>query len=121
MVAIRWLQLLWVIALLSGCDRFYGPVIRNGYSQNIEIVVSYDDGTKREASWPPCRTSYLGQERKTIKGIFVVVNGEISHEFTEAEIRDFVERGHKESGYAAWVIDSSGVHLSTEKNCPNNP
>ncbi|MBK9666989.1 MAG: hypothetical protein IPO61_14850 [Gammaproteobacteria bacterium] len=106
--------------IIFGCyDKFYGPKIRNGYSQAIEVSILYDDGTRQSSLWPSCRTAYLGQENRAIREIIVKVNGQVVHKFDRERIQGFLEAEKRdETGRTVWTLSSSGIHFSSERECP---
>lgn len=114
---LRLVSFISVVVILGGCDTFYGPKFRNGYSQNIAVFVTYENGQQHSALWPPCRTTYLGQENVEIKEIIVERSGELTHRLGKDEIKKLLERESREPGNSVWNLDSSGVRLVTGRDC----
>jgi hypothetical protein len=113
-------KLLMMVFILSGCDPFYGPIIRNSYGFDVEVTVSYSNGESMTASWPPCRTSYVGKKMLDIEKISVAKGGLAIREITSQEIGDFVLQEKNGGSNSAWSMGEAGISrfsISSEKNC----
>jgi len=111
------------IALLSSCDRFYGPKITNAFGADVEVTVAYSNGEVQSVIWPACRTSYIGKEALQVEKVTFKQDARVLREFTSDEIRTMVEKELSEPGYSAWSVGPNGVSLvvsTSEGPCANS-
>jgi hypothetical protein len=115
-----WKKLYVTLLVLSGCDPFYGPILRNSYGFDVEVTVSYADGESMTTTWPSCRTSYIGKNKIGIEKVSVARGGITIREITSQEIRDFVTREENGGGNSAWSVGERGISkfsVSSDKTC----
>lgn len=101
------------LLILSGCDPFYGPKIRNSYGFDVEVTIVYSNGESLTANWPPCRTAFVGRRALELERVSIAKDGAVIREFTVEEIRDLVRKEEQINGYSAWSISEDGVSLTT--------
>ena len=79
-------------ATLPGCDEFLGPKIRSGYSIDVVVTVTYDDGFVTSSTWPSCRATFIGRPNRSILLVSVSVNGDVEHTYDSRAIVGLVQR-----------------------------
>ena len=123
MVTTRRLIPLTVLAVLAGCDSFYGPTISNGFQSEVQVTVVYSDGTVSRTTWPPCRTAFIGRKDQIAVRVSIEKDGKVLRELSASEIQTMLRKESEVHGPAQWSIGPSGSKLefSTEVNDCSRP
>ncbi|MDO6709000.1 hypothetical protein [Photobacterium sp. 1_MG-2023] len=126
----KMMSLLLICALLFGCDSFPGPSLRNEFPTEIKVSIIYGDRTKYSETWPSCRTVSVGASEigrfgvrskdVGIDRIVVEVENKVEINLDKEAIDKLLESSTKEKGYPVWVLDGSGIHFSTHRECSLN-
>lgn len=127
----RYLLFICISILLIGCDHFPGPNVRNEFPTQVKITISYSDGMTFSHEWPSCRVLKLGametgkwgvkpKEGISIDKIIVEAEGKVVHRLNKVAINTLIEKTKEQRGYPIWVIDSSGIRFSTDRECSLN-
>ncbi len=114
-------------SVLFGCDSFPGPTLRNEFPAEIKISVMYNDGTIYSENWPSCKTVSVGASKvgrfgveskeADISRITIEYEKKIEIDLDKEAIEKLLEKAGKEKGYPIWVLNSSGIHFSTDREC----
>ena len=126
--AMRNLILLCVCVLLVACDQFPGPNFRSEFTTPVKLTITYSDGETFSHEWPSCRVFGLGamgvgrfgvkpKEDVTIELVVIESEGKVVHRFDKTTINSLLEKEKAEGNYPIWVIDESGIHFSTDREC----
>ncbi|WP_277372349.1 hypothetical protein [Pseudomonas sp. AA-38] len=130
---VRVLLLLFFLAILSGCDRYSGPLLQNGFPFDVEVTVMYEDGSEYSEVWPPCRRVFidasevglLGMERKdtSVDEILVKHKGDVALHFDKEQMESLVAQAKKKNGILIWQFDAAGISFikASDDKCPANP
>lgn len=127
----RNLLLICVCVFLSACDHFPGPNVRSEFTTPVKLIVTYSDGETFSHEWPSCRVYGLGamgvgrlgvkpKEDVTIELVVIEAKGRVIHRFDKAAINSLLEKEKAEGNYPIWVVDESGIHFSTDRECSLN-
>ena len=107
---------------LMGCDPTFAPNFRNEYPEEINIIIYTKDGKKLSGFLFPCEAAAVGPlgSQRGVSGTLKVVvelKGKIIYEFSEEDLKKFLEKQNRGGSYAGWAIDPSGIHFIEEKAC----
>ena len=121
---VRNFALFLLCIILMGCDPLYPPKFRNEYPGQINILIFSKDGTRASFFLQSCVAVFVGpiapKPKHVAPGISKVAvewRGEIIHEFSEEDLKIFLEKQTSHGGFSVWIIGPSGVHLSEERTC----
>lgn len=113
--------------VLTSCDSYPGPVLRNEFPVDIKVSVLYGDGSMFTEQWPSCRTVSIGLTKmgrvglkdtgESVDQILVEIDNMIVHTFDKGEISQLLEQANAESGYPIWVLDATGIWFSNSRDC----
>lgn len=101
-----------ILCLFTGCDKAYGPLIRNDLGENIEINVYFINGdiiTAQERRY--CMSTFLGRGDRTIDKIDKIViskKGETLHALNAEQVKKMIDIQEKHYGYSIWSISRDG-------------
>ena len=119
--------ILLVCVTLFGCDSFPGPTLRNEFPAEINISVTYDDGSNYSEIWPSCRTVSIGASEMGnfgtrarnvgVNRITVEFAGKVEIDLDKKAIDQLLKRASEEQGYPVWVLDNTGIHFSRDREC----
>lgn len=126
-LSLRAIKALTLTLLMIGCDEFPGPTLRNELNEQIMVKITYSDGSEHSGTWPPCMTVSVGRSEigkfgikdkaVGIERVVFILSNQKNIDMNKHDIEEIIKK-QPVSGYFFWVIDKSGVHISTEKECP---
>lgn len=74
--------LLVMAGSITGCDRFYGPKLRNSYDFDVVARVTYSNDQTTAATWPACNAAFFGKAGVAIETITIEKGGAVRHAFS---------------------------------------
>ncbi len=116
---------------LAACDQFPGPNVRSEFVTPVKLTVTYSDGETFSHEWPSCRVFGLGamgvgrfgikaKKDVAIESVVIEAEGREVHRFNKAMLDSLLEKEKAEGNYPIWVVDESGIHFSTDRECSLN-
>jgi len=119
--------ILLTCTLVSGCDHFPGPVLRNEFPGEIKVSIIYDDGRQYSEKWPPCKTVFAGSTTIgrfgidpagiDITKIIVEFSGKTEINLNKEAIQELTEKEKRKRAGKYWVLNQSGINFSTSGKC----
>lgn len=113
MALIKMLILLSGIIVLSSCDTFHGPKIRNELGAGVNYVAKYSSGDELGGPLGYCVSTFIGRPEVKILSLEIYNDKKLLFKLNENEVFLMRAREAKESGYSAWVLTEKGLNFTT--------
>ena len=120
----RYLALIGVAVLICSCDHFPGPYMGNGYGMDVDVTVTYSDGSATTDRWPPCFAALIGNDGLAVTSVAIRRDGRVLRELDGSAIRTMLEREKDIHQDTEWVFSADGIMMVIGKNagpCGNRP
>lgn len=111
----RLVYVAFALIITSGCDKFYGPSIRVGYTSPITMAVYRSNGEISKSVLFPCQEVFTGAPDSKITQIVIYSAEQMVHRITKQQIQNMISQELSANGYGVWVLKEDGLYFTMAK------